>query len=315
MNLVFCADRKVVPGLHVAAWSILERAGEACLPLRFHLFSDQFDEADANLLRATLDGTGKPYGLNLHMIDSLLFREFPPLNGSWATYYRLHAATVVEADRFLYVDADTLCDVDISPLLEFDFAGKPAAWVPEAPLAHAVDRRVAEELGNSIEEPYFNAGVLLVNVPEWRRQRISERAMAYIVDQSPTFHDQSALNVVLHRNAAILDERFNTIANMRRHWPMLRKGYGNTRCLIHFVDYPKPWDFLGEFVCPYHGLWKSAIETTVLTGFRSWINAPSRRLFKSKAGFYAYWKSLKDNFLYRGYKYGLIKSIKGIGSK
>jgi lipopolysaccharide biosynthesis glycosyltransferase len=311
MDIIFCADRKVLPGLHVAAWSLLERVGLACLPLRFHLFSDQFDETDANLLRATLDKTGKPYDLKLHTIDPSLFQDFPPLNGSWATYYRLHAATVVEADRFLYVDADTLCDIDISPLMDFDFAGKPAAWVPEAPLAHAVDRKVAEELGNSADIPYFNAGVILINGPEWKRQKISERAMNYLAESTPAFWDQSALNMVLHQNSVVLDERFNTIANMRKHWPVLCMGYGNTGSLIHFLDYPKPWDFLGEWVCPFHAIWHEVLQRTVFAGFRSWKSAPSRRIPTSMRAMKNYKKSVKDRLILTAYKRGFITRLKG----
>lgn len=312
MDIVFCADRKVVPGLHVAAWSLLKGAGNSCLPLCFHLFSDELDNVDCELLKRTLSRTGNPFELILHRIDPKLFTNFPPLNKSWATYYRLHAAVTIDAERLLYVDTDTLCDTDVAPLLEFDFSGNPAAWVPEAPIADAVDRGVAEELRASPSDFYFNAGVMLINTSEWRSQRISERAMEYIAQKHPTFHDQSALNIVLHRNSVHLDERFNTICNMRKHWPLLRNGTGQTGRLIHFVDYPKPWDFLGEFVSPYHGLWRTAAEQTQMVGFRSWRKAPSRRLPRSKFEFRNYKKALKDRLLFNAYRRGIIKTAKGI---
>ena len=186
------------------------------------------------------------------------------MNGSWATYYRLAVPQILDVERFLYVDADTLCDVDVSVLNMFDMGNAPAGLVPEAPLAGAMDRFVAGQLGNSPVEPYFNAGVILVNVAEWRRQRVTERAMEYITAHRPPFHDQSALNIILHGIAKSLDERFNCIANMRKHWPALRNPYGQTGVLVHFLDYPKPWDFMGELLHPQYRLWRSVRDRTAM---------------------------------------------------
>src|SRR5258708_32208833 len=126
------------------------------------------------LLRRTHSAIGKRSALNLRRLDPLVFLGFPTHNNSWATYYRLFAAQIMEVDRFLYVDADTLCDVDVSGLQSFDMKSAPVAWVPEAPLSGATDRNVAEQLGNDETGSYFNAGVMLVNVSEWRRQKVTE---------------------------------------------------------------------------------------------------------------------------------------------
>ena len=169
---------------------------------------------------------------------------------------------------------------DVSGLIALDLGNSPAGLVPEAPLAGAMDRFVAAQLGDSPAEPYFNAGVILVNVPEWRRQRVTERAMGYIAAHRPPFHDQSALNVVLHKNAISLDERFNCIANMRKHWPALKQPHGKIGRIVHFLDYPKPWDFLGELVHPQYGLWRSVRDKTAMKHFRSWHSTPARKFPK-----------------------------------
>jgi len=312
MNIVFCADRRVLPGLHVAMYSLLDRIGAAVAETRFYLFSDDFADGDLELLRQTLSATGKPFTLELCRVDAKLFANFPPLNGSHATYYRLMAVQVLPVERFLYVDADTLCDVDVGELKAFDFCGAPAALVPEAPLAGAVDRFVAEQLGNSATEPYFNCGVILVNVPEWRRQRVTERAMEYIAKYRPPFHDQSAVNAVLHGQIARLPEKFNCIANMRKHWPALRPTGVPLDRLVHFLDYPKPWDWLGEFVNPHHRLWRAALEKTALKNFRSWHATPARKFPQTCKAWAGYKKSFKDRWLFAGYSRGWLKQVKGL---
>ena len=312
MDVVFCADRSVLPGLHVAAYSLLERMSPAAGMVRFTIFSDALTEADIALLEKTLKQLGRPFTLALRRVDASFFTKFPSLNGSWATYYRLFAAQAMSTDRFLYVDADTLCDVDMSPLQSLDMGCFPAAWVPEAPLVHAVDRVVAEQLGNSPDEYYFNAGIMLINVVEWQKQQITEKAMAYLAANRPAFWDQSALNNVLYRNAFVLDGKFNCIANMRKNWPALTLPYGKIGKLIHFLDYPKPWDWVGELVHPQYRLWRSVLDKTAMKGFRSWRPAPSRKFpvtVKARTG---YKKNIKDRILFSGYSKGWLKSVKGV---
>lgn len=312
MHIVFCADRQVLPGLHVAAFSLLEKTGPDVSQTCFHLFSDALNEADLALLRQTLAAVGKPFTLELRRVEDALFAGFPVLNNSRAAYYRLLVPQILDVDRFLYVDADTLCDVDVSGLNALDLKKFPAALVPEAPMALAVDRGAAEELGNRPDEPYFNSGVMLVNVGEWRGQRVTGRAMEYIARRQPRYHDQSALNVVLHRNALVLDERFNCITNMRKNWPALRRPRNQIGRLVHFVDYPKPWDFLGEFACPHYRLWRSAQRQTALKHFRSWRHAGARPFARTAAHWAGYKKSLKDRVLFGGYVRGWLKRVKGV---
>ena len=296
----------------MAAYSLLERISPAVDKTHFFIFSDALDDSDLALLHKTLASLDKPFALELRRVDATLFTGFPSLNGSWATYYRLAVPQILDVERFLYVDADTLCDVDVSALDKIDLGTTPAGLVPEAPLASAADRFVAEQLGNSPVEPYFNAGVILVNVAEWRRQRVSELAMEYLAKHRPDFWDQSALNHVLHQKAFVLDAKFNCIANMRKHWPALRKPYGQTGVLVHFLDYPKPWDFLGELLHPQYRLWRSVRDRTAMKHFSSWHSTPSRKFPKTRKAWAGYKKALKDRLLFAGYSRGWLKRVKGV---
>jgi lipopolysaccharide biosynthesis glycosyltransferase len=314
MNIVFCADRGVLPGLHVAAYSLLNRISPAAGITQISVFSDAIDESEIALLGKSLAGIEKPFELKLRRVEASVFAGFPSLNGSWATYYRLFAAQCMDVERFLYVDADTLCDVDLSPLNTLDLGRRPAGLVPEAPLASAADRNVATRLGNSPVEPYFNAGIILVNVAEWRRQRVTERAMEYLTNNHPDYWDQSALNIVLHGSALAMEERFNCIANMRKHWPALRQPYGRINRMIHFLDYPKPWDFLGEFAHPQYRLWRSVLDMTAMNAFHSWRTTPFRAIPKTRKAWRGYKKALKDRLLFAGYSRGWLRNVKGLPS-
>ena len=293
-------------------YSLLARIGAAVPETRFFLFSDELNETDADLLRQTLSNVGKRFTLVLRLVDAAMFAGFPPLNGSWATYYRLAVPKILDVERFLYVDADTLSGVDVSELGRLDMGQFPAGWVPEATLAGAVDRGVAEQLGNRPDAFYFNAGVMLVNVAEWRRQKITDLAMEYLKQNHPAFWDQSALNVVLQGNAVRLEDKFNCIANMRKNWPVLIRPDGKTGKLVHFLDYPKPWDWLGELVHPQYALWRAVLDKTAMKDFRSWQATPARKFPKTRKGWTGYKKAFKDRLLFTGYSKGWLKHVKGV---
>ena len=311
MNIVFCADRRVLPGLHVALYSVLECYEGKSRP-DFTIFSDDLDEADQRLLAKSLDPLRKPYGLEIRRVDAGLFAGFPQLNGSWATYYRLLIPSMLDANRFLYLDADILCDLDVSQFENLDMGEAPAGFVSEAPLSGCADRDVAKLLGASPDEPYFNAGIMLVNATEWRRQLITEQATDFLQKYHPPYHDQSALNFVLHRKAYQLDERFNTIVNMRKHWPALKTPVGSLNRLLHFVEYPKPWDLGAEFLHPQYAMWRSVLSKTAMRDFRSWQKTPARRLPMTAKAKVGYQKAIKDRLLFTGYTKGWFPNVKGI---
>lgn len=311
MQIVFCADRAVLPGLHVAAYSLLDRMNPKAGQTDISVFSDVLDESDMALLRRTLTGVGKPFTLELRRVDPKVFAGFPTLNGSVAAYFRLLAPHLIDTDRFLYLDTDTLCDLDVYPLRLLDMGTLPAGWVPEAPLPGAVDREVAVELGNGAADFYFNSGVILVNVPEWRRQRVTENAMNYVCRAKPLYHDQSALNVVLHRNAVVLDAGFNFITNVRKNWPALKQTYGRVGKLMHLVEYPKPWDFPGEWVHPQYRLWRGVLDRTAMQRFRSWKHSPTGKRPQTRAAWMKIKKTLKDRLLFACYSHGLFE-VKGV---
>jgi lipopolysaccharide biosynthesis glycosyltransferase len=312
MNIVFCADRNVLQGLHVAAYSVLKYINPESGETRISILSDDLDDVDMKRLHDTLSAANNEFSLVSHRVEASRFSEYSRLNGSVATYYRLAAAQILDVDRFLYLDVDTLCDLDVSVLFGLDMKDSPAAMVPEAPLSTSVDRHVAQVLGNSHDAPYFNAGVILVNVEAWRREMITERAMEYLNNHPAHFWDQSALNVVLHGKALPLDERYNTISNMRKNWPMLTGPYGSNKRLIHFVDYPKPWGFLCEFLHPHCRLWKSVLRKTELKDSRSWNDSPSRVIPTTSKQYNQYVKSIKDSLLFSCYQHGFNYLVKGV---
>ncbi|SDN11726.1 Glycosyl transferase family 8 [Dendrosporobacter quercicolus] len=95
----------------------------------------------------------------------------------------------------MYLDADILCLQKISELVHLDMGKHLTAVVSDV---LSVARRQSEAL-NLQSECYFNAGVLLINVHQWLKQNISEKALSLLSDRSKNyvFLDQDALNLIL----------------------------------------------------------------------------------------------------------------------
>jgi hypothetical protein len=104
------------------------------------------------------------------------------------------------------------------------------------------------------------------------------------------------------------------MSNWRKNWPSLRDDSKLKGKLIHFLDNPKPWDFLGEFVHPQYHLWRKVLDKTGMKHFRSWHATPSRKFPKTRKAWTGYKKALKDRFLFTGYARGWLKKVKGVPS-
>lgn len=297
LHVVFAADARVLPGLHVTAHSVLAHHAAEDSPIHFHVLSEVLGESDEHLLRATLATTGRPFDLTFHRIDGEQFLGFPSLKGSWATYFRLLAPHLVEAERLLYLDVDLVCCCDVSELLRVDLQGRPVAGVAETSIRLSPDQTVARALPEGSDGLYLSAGVLVIDVAAWRRQRVTERAIEHLRSHPVRFYDQSALNVVLYSNWLPLDSRFNYPPNYRCYWPALRRGDVQGK-ILHFMASPKPWNFLAEFLHPHHRIWGGVLRQTALSQYRSWHATPARQMPTTLASLGNYRRTVIDRILY-----------------
>jgi lipopolysaccharide biosynthesis glycosyltransferase len=300
MEIAFCSDRKMLAALHVAARTILKNfVGTP----KFSVLTDDLEETDFELLRETLDSLGKEYVLQSFQLDTKQFDGFPKLAGSYSTYFRLMIPDILESQNCFYVDSDTLCLCDISSLLSFDLQESPLALVPEALIQNSVDLQVFKMLSADAKGPYFNAGVSLINCKKWLSEGIKDSCINFIGKHQPKYWDQSALNFVLHGRIAVLPGKFNFLTNVRANWPTLRSPNYGKGCLLHFVDYPKPWSAMGRWVHPFGNQWWGEYQKTA--HFRKNPHTPAPVQWDSKTRF-GYHKALKDRLLFSLYGHGLI---------
>lgn len=151
-----------------------------------------------------------------YKVDEELIAKFV-LRGQWtmAVYYKIFFPLIVPntLERLLYLDADTLVINHLNPLYHIDLQHYPLAAVYDDYV------KTQPNLGIYEEGHYFNSGVMLFNLKEWRNQRISEKALD-ILSSHPekiTYVDQDALNAVLINNWLRIPEKFNLLYSYIPH--------------------------------------------------------------------------------------------------
>lgn len=211
-------------------------------PLDLHILSDGFSK---DMERMVLESIPKGSAtIRWVPVDMGLFREFGmlPHTSSKVTYARLLIPQVLPntLSRVLYLDTDLLVLDDLAPVWKTDLEGFVVGAVLDRWDMQIKRREPGLEDVPRVQD-YFNAGVLFIDLEQWRKQQISEKALQYLVRNPQTpFADQDALNVACDGLWTKLDPRWNfhdhcgkKVLDMR---PEQKPG------VVHFVGPQKPWN-------------------------------------------------------------------------
>jgi lipopolysaccharide biosynthesis glycosyltransferase len=164
------------------------------------------------------------------------------------TWTRLWAADFFpeSVDRVLYLDSDVVVVGDIRPLWNTDLGGALLGTV-DIPGS----QRGITKLGMRAEDGYFNAGMLLIDLKQWREIGAMQTVLDFVsanLDRLPDV-DQDALNACFHGRRKRLDYKWNVI------WPFFREPLAlplareqievvrREACIIHYNGLSKPWSY------------------------------------------------------------------------
>ena len=200
-----------------------------------------------------------------------------------STYDRLTIGRVLPSalSRILWLDCDLLVMDDLSVVFDAEMDGAWALAVPD-PLVRVVSSpfgvREYRALGLAPETPYFNAGVMVVDLDAWRREQVEERALAYLHRYASQvfFHEQEALNVALARRWRPLARMWNWSAHPL-HAPA-EDLQGATPSILHFTGARKPWIRGG--VGPWYARYVHFQDATDWRGERPRVGHAARLLLR-----------------------------------
>ncbi|GGH49039.1 glycosyltransferase family 8 protein [Microbacterium album] len=196
---------------------------------------------------------------------------------SSASLYRLLIADLLpdRLDRVLYLDADTVLLESPSSLAAQDLEGYALGAVREAqsPWAAGPLGPPWRELGLDPASPYFNSGVMLIDLGRWRELEVGSRCLELLRRVRPRWGDQDALNTVLEQDWLELPRRWNLQSADARGeaaawalWPDdVERALGDP-AVVHYTDRDKPWHAGTRH--PLAPQWYAHLDRTAWAGWR-----------------------------------------------
>lgn len=165
-------------------------------------------------------------------------------------YYRLLAARLLppQLDKILYLDPDILVINPLRPLWEMPLEGRlfaAAAHIGRAELASNVNR-----LRLGTKAPYYNSGVLLINLEECRNSISEQEIFRYVEEHKKelVLPDQDVLNALYGDRILPLDDAiWNYDARHYKSYHLASSGQHDTKwviqntAILHFCGKAKPW--------------------------------------------------------------------------
>ena len=206
------------------------------LAVRAHVFFNDALPEDLDKLRKFAEMHPR-FVVDLYQVDVSAFRNFKVSKTyTVATYHRILIAEVLfpEVQKVLYMDADTLCVGDISEILDIPFDGSPCMSVPDR--GTWLDGH-KKELGIPVSDPYFNAGVMYIDLAKWNELGMSARMVELLDGKKLSFQDQDALNLLARNDIKALPVRYNQFFLMKEKGNEIPPG----TVILHFAGELKPW--------------------------------------------------------------------------
>lgn len=196
------------------------------------------------------------------------------------TYYRFYILDLFkDIQKVLYLDSDMIVNADIADLYDTELNDNYFAAMIDVDAAGQIklyDEQAGyfkNEVGIDDGEHYFQAGVLLFNIPEIRRIHTSESLIKIALNKNWRYMDQDILNHEFHKKITYINQSWNTMMNclsqpftrmdIIRNAPLyLYQGYLEARKnpkIIHYAGFQKPWDLPD---CDFRDyFWKYARQT------------------------------------------------------
>jgi lipopolysaccharide biosynthesis glycosyltransferase len=236
INVAFCADESYLQHLCVSLQSLLlHNTGNS---LDVYVVSASI----ADNIAKWLNDLEHQFDVKIILVavnESSLLNLPTLLHFSRAMYYRLMLADLLQVERIIYLDSDTLIESDLLPLWEMDLGECGCAGVSENSQWHTERLQLSDNL-------YINSGVLVLDLQYWRNNNIKLKCMEWVQINSKAllFPDQDAINFILAGSKIELAKKWNLN-------PLTLDSIDDLANfpdrILHFSGSIKPWHLFYDF--------------------------------------------------------------------
>ena len=238
--LALASNEGYFPGLYCAVVSALSHL-DPTREVDLKVLDGGITSRSRNVLSAVVARFDKRIRLEFVPVDESIFRGATPGPGrSHMAYCRILLPHLLDVPRLIYLDCDVLVFRDLSLLYDLQSSdGKVIAAVPDSETSCLAEDSpvLAKAIHVPPEGAYFNSGVMLMNLNDLRQEHFSERAVEFLNNWSGQyrFHDQSAINFLLHGRIEALSAEWN-----RPAWRFDAQENNDLNCVLHYTT-STPW--------------------------------------------------------------------------
>ena len=205
MIVLYTATRNYYPYLQWTITSLLEHNKVSMLYV--------FAEDDTIPIEITCDNR------IINVSDQKYFLPTSPnINTPYSamSLMRVCAPEIIQEDKLLYLDVDTIICDDLLPLWETDIVGKWVAWCPER-CGH----------WKPYGPGYCNAGILLMNLDQMRKDKVTDLIVNALNTKFYQFNEQDAMNELFPKDMTVqIDTRYNE---------SFCCGYTDNPAIVHYA--------------------------------------------------------------------------------
>lgn len=281
-HIVFCIDDSWCMPAGVLIKSILHYNPA---PFTFHILSKNFSDDSKQKIETIIFENSENkvfyYKVNSHSFDSFPIKKQDHV--TLETYYRFLIPQLLpdSITKVLYLDCDILCTGSLEGLFNLDISNYSTAMGIDT---RNCDYEIYKRLSYEPEFNYHCAGVMLMNLDYWRKNKCSTECMEFLIEKPELciWHDQDAINKVLHNSILSFNPSYDILPGFftvydfvdnninennknklfikKENWDELLSAVENP-CLIHFGGKIKPWHKY-DIIKPYSLLWRKFYSQT-----------------------------------------------------
>ena len=219
------------------------------------MLSDNISDVKKGKISDSIDKFGAVVSF-IDVVDDSFNQVYTSGHISKAAYFRLMIAELLpqEVKKVIYLDVDLLVYKDIINLWNYDLANRPIAAVTDyGIMASARLCRQKNEVIGLQGGMYFNSGVLILDLVQWREKKYGTSIIDLVRKQKFPHHDQDALNKIFMDTWTMLPLAWNVIPPVFNLFAkiLLRKQLRNYAiaakkdpAIFHFAGRYKPWEFV-----------------------------------------------------------------------
>jgi lipopolysaccharide biosynthesis glycosyltransferase len=256
MNVVYASNDNYARHLAVSLFSLLEKNKEV-RTIQIFILSMNLSVKTKKRLQRMVEPFGRKITfLELGDLKERFSYEVDTGGFDLSIMARLFIGEVLpkEIHRILYLDCDTVVLTSLKRL----WARKLGFHMLGAVMEPTIYPANKEKIGLSLEMPYFNSGVLLIDMKRWRTENAQKKLLDFYRSMGGKLFagDQDTINGVLKGRIQPLSPRYNFFTNYRyfryehliRLSPVYKSITKKEFCaakrqpvILHFMGDERPW--------------------------------------------------------------------------